>query len=415
MNKQRILLIGDKKNLHSLVSLAGIIEHTETGSVMNLSVEDPKSIRQAQLSPNDIIFCTFFSSQVPEIYTAIGEVGKKFPNTCCVAGGPHATGAPEQTLNAGFDYVIKGEGEVSIPQFLKMLKGQAKAPDIPGLSYIRDGKAVHNKNAAFIDLDNAFNQSTGMKTVFPIEITRGCPYSCHFCQVSSLFGRKYRHRSIESILSYVQKGQKFIRFVSPNAFAFGTGKPGTVNHARIVELLEAIKQKDTNIEIFFGSFPCEVRPEYVDNEIVRIVKQYTNNKTIAIGAQSGSNRLLKTIHRMHTIEDVFLAVENINRHGLKSKVDFIFGLPGETEEDIQATFEVIARLVKMNTEIRIHTFIPLPGTGFSSEAPGVISEQTKGYLLNLIGKGQASGPWKSKAEINTNLTSFYKQRQFNYS
>lgn len=101
--------------------------------------------------------------------------------------------------------------------------------------------------------------------------------------------------------------------------------------------------------------------------------------------------------------------------GLKSKVDFIFGLPGETIDDLQETFKVINKLTKMNVEIRLHTFIPLPGTRYINETPGDISENTKNFLLRLIGNGEASGPWKSKAKINANLASYYRKKRVNYS
>ena len=413
--KKKILLIGNKINKHSLISIAGIVENSNFNENIQLQLYDLDNITGTSITENTILFFTFFSGQVPETFSTLQKIKKKYPEIICVAGGPHSSGAPEQTLMTGFDYVIRGEGEKSIPLLLQMFEGQVPPQIVPGLSYQEDKKFMHNDIDKFICLDSAFNYSAQLKNFFPIEITRGCPYSCNFCQVTSLFGKKYRHRSVDSILSYINRSQKFIRFISTNAFAYGSNKVGEVNHLEIVKMLESIRKLDNKTEIFFGSFPSEVRPEYVDNEIIRIVKEFANNKTIALGAQSGSNRLLKLINRRHTIEDVLLAVETINRMDLKSKVDFIFGLPGETIDDLQETFKVINKLTKMNVEIRLHTFIPLPGTRYINETPGDISENTKNFLLRLIGNGEASGPWKSKAKINANLASYYRKKRVNYS
>jgi len=215
-----------------------------------------------------------------------------------------------------------------------------------------------------------------------------------------------RHRSPESVWSVIHKGQRFVRFVSPNAFSYGSHLKGSINYGAITELLEGIRRIDSHIQIFFGSFPSEVRPEDVTDESIRIIKQYTNNVALALGAQSGSDRLLNYMNRQHTSQDVFLAIERIHRAGMQSKVDFIFGLPGENEEDLEITFRFIQQIIPMNSEIRIHTFIPLPGTGFAHESPGFISPGTRRRLHSLIGKGVASGPWLHKERINQSISHF---------
>lgn len=409
----RFFLVGEKLNRNSLISVAGILENIP-GIDAKISVCGFREIRERTDLDGSAIGFSFFSGQIPDVFSTVGFLEKK-NDVLLFAGGSHPSGDPEMTLGAGFDYVIRGEGEISVPAFVKMLDGENTPDSVPGLSFVEDGKFVHNPLPAFIDLDDAKNFSKSAKSFFPIEITRGCAYGCKFCQVSSLFGRKPRHRSVESILSYIKKGQKYARFVSPNAFSYGCEKPGLVNYDLIVRLLESIREKDKNIEIYFGSFPSEVRPEYVNGETIRIIREYTDNKTVAIGSQSGSDRLLKHIRRGHTTEDVCNAVECVRSGGLKCKVDFIFGLPGETDEDLARTFDFMKKLVKLNAEIRIHTFIPLPGTGFADAAPGRISNETRRFLQNLVGRGVASGPWLEKEKINKKLARFFNQNRMSQS
>jgi len=407
-NKRKIYFIGDRINRHSIISVSAIIENSKYGKNFVLEFYNFDD-NFSTIEDNSFIFFSFFSGQLPQVYNILLKLKSRLSNIVAIAGGPHPSGAPFLTLKLGFDFVIKGEGEISIPIFLGALLGDKDFKDVPGLAYRNGDNFVLNDMPPPVDLDNTYSCSKSFGSCFPSEITRGCFFACKFCQVSKLFGVIPRHKSVEKILETIKKGQKYVRFVSPNAFSYGATKGKKINYTEIVRLLEGIKRIDKNIEIFFGSFPSEVRPEYINEDTLRILKEYTNNKVVAIGAQSGSNRMLKYIHRGHTKEDVYNAVELIHKAGLKAKVDFIFGLPSETSEDIKETLDFIEKIVKFNCEVRIHTFIPLVGTEFQNEKPGFIDPKVKKILMKLIGKGVASGPWLQKNQINKNLIKFYKE------
>ena len=83
---------------------------------------------------------------------------------------------------------------------------------------------------------------------------------------------------------------------------------------------------------------------------------------------------------------------------LKSKfkpcVDLIFGMPGETPEDLEKTIVMIRELIKTGSEIRGHIFMPLPGTPWQNEKPGKIDIKLKSEIEKLIGCQKISGKWK---------------------
>jgi B12-binding domain/radical SAM domain protein len=191
-----------------------------------------------------------------------------------------------------------------------------------------------------------------------------------------------------------------IRFISPNAFAYGSSDGKQINIEALEDLLKSIREVIGNKgRIFFGTFPSEVRPEFVIPEAVELVKRYCNNDNLVIGGQTGSERMLKFIHRGHSVEDIYKAVEITIKLGLKANVDFIFGLPGETEEDKIQTLRVIKDLTKMGARIHAHTFIPLVGTPFGDMKPGKIDEKTRKEIQRLISQGKLYGEWEKQERI----------------
>jgi len=221
----------------------------------------------------------------------------------------------------------------------------------------------------------------------PIEITRGCPHSCGFCQTPRLFGRRMRHRSIEKIVRYAK--YRDVRFISPNALAYGSDGL-TPRLDKVERLLSSLKGK----RIFFGTFPCEVRPEFVSEEALELISRYCHNTHICMGAQSGSDRVLKLLQRGHDTTDVYRAVELCVESGFKPIVDMIFGLPFEREEDEEKSLEMVRWITSKGGLIRAHKFIPLPGTPLEHHTPHPISDKVRKVLGKLALKGKVKGRWE---------------------
>ena len=89
-------------------------------------------------------------------------------------------------------------------------------------------------------------------------------------------------------------------------------------------------------------------------------------------------------------------METDRKAGLKVSVDFIFGLPGEIDEDISSTLKVIMDLNKLGARIHAHTFIPLPQTPFKNEKAGKINPALKKEINNLCSNGIIYGEWQKQ-------------------
>jgi len=236
-----------------------------------------------------------------------------------------------------------------------------------------------------------------------VEISRGCPYACAFCQTPFFIGGRMRHRSVEAVTHWVKKameaGYSYLRFVTPDAFAYGSPDGRTPNLEAVERLLFEMNRLMGPELIYFGSFPSEVRPENVSAEALALVTRYAANDNIVFGAQTGSPRLLRELRRGHTVEDVYRAAEFTLQAGLKPIVDFMFGLPGETEEDQRLSLQLIEDLAAMGATIHSHTFMPLPGTPLADAPPGRVTPEVESILGRLSKDGLHIGQWRKQEAL----------------
>ncbi|MHA1513886.1 MAG: TIGR04013 family B12-binding domain/radical SAM domain-containing protein [Candidatus Hodarchaeales archaeon] len=297
-----------------------------------------------------------------------------------VIGGPQATGNPLPILQFGAKYVIIGEGEVTFPELIQFIIAHKftnnLTPQIPGLAYFNArGEFICTSSRSRIDLNKFCPYS--IKGTFPlhppIEIMRGCVFRCRFCQVPYMYGNP-KFRTLDTILKIVAhyyeyfhplKPQVDIRFIAPNSLGYMEKKHGEPNIPALKELVRRIKKFD--VRIFLGTFPSEVRPEYVTEDIISIFSEVDNSQ-LSVGFQSGSDRILRDMRRGHTVEAGMKAYDILTSNGFTPVFDFILGTPTETEADQWETLRLMRELGK-KARVRLHYFMPLTGTPWANEKP----------------------------------------------
>ncbi|MET1128422.1 MAG: TIGR04013 family B12-binding domain/radical SAM domain-containing protein [Thermoproteota archaeon] len=324
-------------------------------------------------------------------------VASRYP---VMVGGPHAEAAYWQVLRLGAKAAVVGDGEAAVVGFAKYVMGEADLKDVPNIAY-RDGERFRVSRIDVVDLDSYPAYSRTLSLYPPIEIMRGCLYSCKFCQVPWMFKKQVRFRSVERVVeaaeAYVRAGIRRIRFVAPIGFAYMSTKPGEPNVDAIERLLKGVR--GVGGEPYLGTFPSEARPEYVTREVLEVVKRYAANRRVAIGLQSGDERVLALSLRGHGVEEVLEAVKLTVSMGLGAVVDMIFGMPGEDEEAVKRTVEVMFKLARMGARLRLHTFMPLPGTPFARQRPRPIHPAYRAAVRKLIGKGVIEGDWEEQERL----------------
>lgn len=362
-------------------------------------------IRRARASGRrPVIAWSFYSASLPEVVDELATLRGAFgEEPLHVAGGPHPTADPEGVLRSGFDLVAIGEGERTLPALLASLHGGEDPRAVPGLAWLEAGAFRTSGRSPPVDLDSVPANFERCDRINPIEITRGCAWGCRFCQTPFLFKARWRHRSIAAVRRAVRfmrgSGARDVRFITPSALSYGAaGKE--VDLDAVEALLVGVREEAGNgMRVFLGSFPSELRPEHVSPRALGLLRRHCDNRTVILGAQSGSDRLLAAAGRGHDAEAVERAVALAVEAGLEPWVDFVFGLPGEREADREATRAQISRLADAGARIHAHAFMALPGTPWEAEPPGGVDDRTALLLDRLASRGRSHGPWRTQRSL----------------
>ncbi len=330
-------------------------------------------------------------------------------------GGPHASGDPLKILKMGAEYVIIGEGEVTFPEFIRTLAiNEFKHESIktmPGIAYLNEaGKFIRTPSQTRIRLDEhcPYSDSKDFPIHPPIELMRGCAFRCRFCQVPYIYGNP-RFRSIDSIIEIVEhyiqyfkplKKNVDIRFIAPNSLGYMEKKRGQPNYDALAELMKRLAQYD--IRVFFGTFPSEIRPEYVTDKILTLFDGVANRQ-MSVGFQSGSDRVLSEMRRGHSVADGLHAFDLLTSHGFTPVFDFLLGVPTETIDEQWQTLRLIRKLGK-KARARLHYFIPLPGTPWENSSPSFLDPYVQSEIGRLAKSEIITGAFAKQFQIAFNST-----------
>lgn len=273
------------------------------------------------------------------------------PETLIVLGGPQCAGTAEETLKTMpfVDYISVGEGEnIVVPLFSALLRGQGSVADVPGTYYREDGKILHNDTVIpLCDLDalpywddRLLLPQTDPELhkdyyFMPIDVGRGCPYSCTFCCTSYFWRRTYRLKSPQRIVDdiryhYEKYGIRGFLF-SHDAF--------TVNQKLVSEVCDRIIEEGLDI-----TWRCAARVDCITEELILKMKQAGMNY-IELGVESGSPRMQKVINKNLNLERAKRIVQFLLDQDIYVTLFFMYGFPGETEADINETMEMMMSLM----------------------------------------------------------------------
>ncbi len=224
-----------------------------------------------------------------------------------VIGGAHVTFMADEALEHA-DYVARGEGgEQLMLELIDALDGRRELHDIDGLSFRRDGEAVHNaprERCTDLDVlpfpDLRLVVGSEKLTTMPIMTSWGCPFACNFCSVTAMFGRKYRFRSAESVIAELKdKRPHRIFFYDDNMAADKT---------RLKQLLQMMIDEDLVIP-----WSAQVRIDVVrDKELLELMRA-SGCELVYLGLESVNQATLDGYKKSQTVDDIVEAHPHLAR------------------------------------------------------------------------------------------------------
>ena len=291
-----------------------------------------------------------------------------------------STDRSEIYLDAGAYAIIVGEAEDTLLEALEALFVEtSEIQDIDGLRYFAEG-SIHNnrqrKNETDIDkfplpawdlIDIEAYRSRWMKSTGYFSInqvtTRGCPFKCNWC-AKPIYGNRYNSRSPENVveeLVYLRDAYGFdhVWFCDD---IFGL-KPGWVK--RFSELVREHKLS--------FKFNIQSRADLLVKENTVAELATAGASEVWIGAESGSQKVLDAMDKGTSIEQIEQSTELMKKAGIKPCFFLQFGYPGEEQDDIKATLDMVFRL--MPHDIGVSVSYPLPGTKFYENVKSQMSDK----------------------------------------
>ncbi|MFN8544694.1 MAG: radical SAM protein [Candidatus Binatia bacterium] len=354
--------------LAAVVRAAGHRVHVVDGKRTGTSV-DAVARRVAALGPDHVgISATTIS--IHNAARIAAGVKVLVPGAVVTVGGPHVSAVPERTLEMfpGFDYGVVGEGEAAYPALIARVGAGADPRDLAGLVW-RDGAGVRaNPRAPYLDgadLDRLPEPAWDLVADFPLDFqpnvfnyratpvasvltSRGCPFSCTFCDRSTS-GRRGRFHSVEYVVAMCRRLERLgVRHVLFYDDLF------TVSRRRVAELCERFLS-----EGFRFTWSCNSHPNLLDEEHLRLMRR-AGCWQISYGIESGSQRILDVVKHEVRIPRMLETLQQTRAAGIRVKGLLMMAHPTEDEDSLAETAAFL-RTAPLDLA-QVTKFTPYPGT-----------------------------------------------------
>jgi radical SAM superfamily enzyme YgiQ (UPF0313 family) len=292
------------------------------------------------------------------------------PDAMLVTGGVYSTLHPGEIMEDGAaDAVVRGEGEWTTWELMRALaEGKRDFSHISGLTWREgDGAVVHNRDRereknldrfphiyTVSELFRIRERHRLLKALNPLDdyipgsgflTSRGCPEECTFCLDPTIWKRKTRYHSpayVREVLDYCWENFT----AGERSFYFGDAT-FALNRARLTALFKEVKEVPY-------AYHIQTRADSLTREVLEGLRE-SGFESIALGAESLDDRILREVVRKRTTsEEILAAARAAREYGLTPVLTFIAGLPGESRASMERTVETLRR-----EGISEATFFPL--------------------------------------------------------
>jgi anaerobic magnesium-protoporphyrin IX monomethyl ester cyclase len=286
-----------------------------------------------------------------------------------VVGGPEPGAYTLEYLQAGADFVVSGEGEITLQEMLQALRaGEADLSKIAGLSFFNHDGTLY-QGAPRQQISNLDHQPWPARQAVDIAryvqtwrthhgtgsvnfiTARGCPFRCNWCS-HQVYGQSHRRRDPVMVVDEVEW---LLREYSPD-FVWISDDVFTINHDWLRRYAAEMRRRSLRVP-----FECISRADRLNGEMLDLLAQLGCSR-IWIGSESGSQRILDAMDRGVKVEQVRDSIRMARERGIQTGMFLMWGYEGEELDDIEAT---IRHVSTSNPDIFFTTVsYPIKGTPY---------------------------------------------------
>lgn len=296
----------------------------------------------------DVVATTAYTASIVDALKLLDLAKEINPEITTVLGNVHASFCYEELLaedNANVDFIVRGEGEVTLPELLDCLNAGDDPKNVRGLAFRRNGEVLVTPKAPYIhDLDSlptawdlvewpiyTYRAKNNARLAI-VSSSRGCLSKCSFCSQQLFWAQTWRARSAENFVAELEMlGEKYGVEV-----AMLSDELPTCDRQRWEQILDLMIERRVPVKLLM-----ETRVD----DIIRdadIMWKYRRAgvEHIYVGVEAGSQETLDLFKKNTQAEQSKQAIDLINKADIVSETSFVLGMPDDTPESIARTIEL---------------------------------------------------------------------------
>lgn len=315
---------------------------------MSLWHEWPEIRERIENFKPDAVATTAYTASIVDGVKLLSFAKEINPAVTTVLGNVHASFCYEEILaehSASVDYIVRGEGEVTLPALLDCLNGGNDPEDVRGLAFWRDGAVVVTPAAPYIhDLDSlpaawdlvewpiyTYRARNNARLAI-ISSSRGCLSTCSFCSQQLFWGQSWRARSPENVVAELEmlSGRYGVEV------AMLSDELPTCDRRRWERILDLMIERRVPVRLLMETRVDDI----IRDEDIMDKYRLAGVEHIYVGVEAGTQESLDLFGKDTVVAQSKRAIDIINNADIVSETSFILGMPGDTPETIAATVEL---------------------------------------------------------------------------
>ena len=326
----------------------------DLGYGVRVMLEEVEDIDTNEFGEADLICISSLTSTAPGSYQYADFIRNVYPEKTIVMGGTHPTFVPDEALGH-CDFVVRGEGEDALVELVRCLESGADYRSIANLSWIEDGRPVHNperpkaEDLDVLPIPDFSLVPSGRLDIMSIQTQRGCPWDCSFCTVTKLNGHKLRGHSVERVLDMLEAYTKMPNF----SYLFFADDIFNVPVDRTMAIMQGMIDRKLTIP-----WAAQMRHEISKQpELMKKMREAGCDR-VMVGFESIDETALELYGKKETAHDVEVAIDAIHSHGIDLHAMFIAGADSDHPETIKTQFEFAKKKDLATSQCMILTYLP---------------------------------------------------------